>query len=63
MLEVDVKTATKKLKVQAKRVEDCLAAGNQIMLARREHPQDISKALQSINGVNIVRCVLLLCPT
>eukprot|EP00873_Tetraselmis_striata_P027715 jgi/Tetstr1/447979/TSEL_035283.t1 len=27
MLEVDVKTATKKLKVQAKRVEDCLAAG------------------------------------
>eukprot|EP00873_Tetraselmis_striata_P034169 jgi/Tetstr1/454433/TSEL_041333.t1 len=27
MLEVDVKTATKKLKVQAKPVEDCLAAG------------------------------------
>eukprot|EP00873_Tetraselmis_striata_P026890 jgi/Tetstr1/447154/TSEL_034591.t1 len=27
MLEVDVKAATKKLKVQAKRVEDCLAAG------------------------------------
>eukprot|EP00873_Tetraselmis_striata_P037699 jgi/Tetstr1/457963/TSEL_044476.t1 len=55
MMEVEIKTATKKLEVHAKRVEECLAAGNQIMIASREHPQDISKALQSIKGVNIFR--------